>query len=411
MDVNHPTRFGPVASALVALSAVTLAGCGFNSGTWISSGTSTVALAAYSAQDDSTLSSREIHATFDAPDDGPLFLFNIAGAVTLEMTDGDEVIVEGTLYARGTDDAHTERLLESIEWTTMSSFHDHTWHLLEFPTEEYDGFHYPPFGEGSRTSHTHNDVSFNLYGDWAENRPTLFADLTIAYPRSIPLHVRTVAGHVEGGSLAGSLEVGSGNGNVSIERFDGDLDVDSGSGNITLGSVEGDLTTDNGSGDVRVASVKGNTVSCDTGSGNITFEALECESFDADLGSGDITLRNGEADTISVDSGSGRVEVHEVEFREFDADASSGDVVIVSSLAHADHITIDTGFGTVTIEAGADASFTIRCEFGSGHLDVGYDDADVRRRNGHVYAARRGDGRTRIDIDASSGLCTITPGG
>jgi DUF4097 and DUF4098 domain-containing protein YvlB len=104
------------------------------------------------------------------------------------------------------------------------------------------------------------------------------------------------------------------------------------------------------------------------------------------------------------------VKILDVDLEELSADTSSGSVVLHSSLARARKITASTGSGDVRIVAGANASFDIDTDQGSGGLEVGYRDAVLRRSDNKVVGAKRGTGRTVIHVETGSGDCVISPG-
>jgi len=122
-------------------------------------------------------------------------------------------------------------------------------------------------------------------------------------------------------------------------------------------------------------------------------------------------VHGGAAGQLSADTGSGDVRVLGVELEELNADTGSGDVEIASSLDHTRRLVAKTGSGDVSVYAGPAASFDVTADQGSGDLRVDYSDAVLRRarHRDKVVGARRGDGRTTIRIETSSGDCVIRP--
>ena len=70
----------------------------------------------------------------------------------------------------------------------------------------------------------------------------------------------------------------------------------------------------------------------------------------------------------------------------------------------------DTGSGDVVLRLAPDASFEAHADQGSGDLQVLYKDAQPIVRRKEVVGYRRGDARTKIDVDTGSGDLTIEPG-
>jgi len=63
----------------------------------------------------------------------------------------------------------------------------------------------------------------------------------------------------------------------------------------------------------------------------------------------------------------------------------------------------------VRIFAGANASFDLEADQGSGDLVVGYEDAVYKRHGREISGAKRGDAKKRIRVDTGSGDCVIKP--
>ncbi len=65
--------------------------------------------------------------------------------------------------------------------------------------------------------------------------------------------------------------------------------------------------------------------------------------------------------------------------------------------------------GSLTILAGSEASFRLSVDLISGSVIIGYDDAKIRREDGRIVMAKRGDGKTVINFDSPSGDCILKP--
>jgi DUF4097 and DUF4098 domain-containing protein YvlB len=352
-----------------------------------------------------------------------LRLANLAGRIELVPAQGDQVVVETTVYADAGSARETEKLLQGMGWVRSRDKEGREEWALSYPVEDYSAFHYPrrnqnselpdflKFLENGYTSTTYRGKRVRIYAQRRSSAPTLYANLKIALPAGGDLAVRNVVGPVRGsGALQGDLGVKTGSGDVHIASFGGQLAIDTGSGDVTVGAARGETSIDTGSGDVVVRQLVGNGL-VDTGSGDVTVENVSAGRLSIDTGSGDVTVRKGVASRLLADTGSGDVRVLAVDLEELEADTGSGDVTIQSSLAKARRVVADTGSGDVTILAGPEASFEIESDQGSGELKVGYADAELRRSGRKVVGARRGDGQTVIRVETGSGDCTITPRG
>ena len=73
-------------------------------------------------------------------------------------------------------------------------------------------------------------------------------------------------------------------------------------------------------------------------------------------------------------------------------------------------MTVDTGSGSVRLGLGADASFEVLAETGSGDVVSRYEDAQAIVRRREVVGYRRGTAQARISVDTGSGDIVVEPG-
>lgn len=346
-------------------------------------------------------------------------LANLAGHVEIVPSRGSKVVVEATVHGE------TRQLIDGIKWVQARDSKGRSEWALSYPVKEHRSFHYPRpddkessdlpeflswLDTGGHSSSSYLGEKVRVYSKKRSGVPTLYVDLRITMPVGADLAVRNVVGGTRGGDLDGTLAVDTGSGDVRIASFAGRLGVDTGSGDVRLGAVRGETAVDTGSGDINVGRLVGNG-NFDTGSGDVQVEQVEAGKLAADTGSGNVIVRGGTVARLVADTGSGDVRVLGVEVEELNADTGSGDVTVESSLAQARHLKIGTGSGDVRIVAGAGASFDLDSDQGSGDLSVGYADASLRKDGGKVVGARRGDGRTQIQVGTGSGDCSIRPKG
>lgn len=344
--------------------------------------------------------SRTFSKSFPATRTEPLRLANLVGAVKLVPGTGEQVAVRVTVHAAGEDDAETESLLASLEWSRGRDRKGERWELT-YPVDRYRTLRYPALEAdgggllGWLTSSTstvrYRGERVRVVGSRSGSAPILYADLEISMPTGSSLEVIDGVGAVTGHDLEGTLGLDTSSGEIEIASFVGPLAVDTGSGDVTVRDLHGDADIDTGSGDVRLVDVASDKIVVDTGSG-------------------DVRVESGRAARLDLDTGSGDVDVVEVELEELRADTGSGDVTVRGSLAGALRIVADTGSGDVVLRGGPDASFDAELDAGSGDVEVGYRDAELRRDGHEIVGARRGDGRTRISVDTGSGDIAIAPG-
>jgi len=352
-----------------------------------------------------------------------LRLANLAGRVDLVPGSGNQVVVDATVHAEASGAGETQRLLQEMQWVRGQDTKGREEWALAYPVDRYHSFFYPTahgqsessfwsLFDTSSSSTTYRGERVRVYLGRRSSAPTLYADLRIAVPRSCFLALRNLVGTIRGGALEGDLALDTGNGDIHLDAFAGQLRLDTGSGDVVLGVSRGETSIDTGSGDVVVHQLVGNA-SIDTGSGDVRIAKVAVGKLTIHTGSGDVTVHEGAAGSLNAGTGSGTVRVVGVELEELLADTGSGDVEVQSSLEHTRRLTAKTGSGDVRIYAGPSASFDVTADQGSGDLSVQYSDAVLRhaRHRDKVVGARRGDGRTAIRIETSSGDCVIGPRG
>jgi len=131
--------------------------------------------------------------------------------------------------------------------------------------------------------------------------------------------------------------------------------ISAGSGNVTLRDVSDPVSADTGSGDVSGNAVSGANLAFKTGSGNISIAGLAGPNVTASAGSGDITLTFTKVPAhVRVSTGSGNVSLvlpHGNTLYQVNAVADSGGrlVTVPTSSASRHVITVSAGSGNISI--------------------------------------------------------------
>jgi DUF4097 and DUF4098 domain-containing protein YvlB len=106
---------------------------------------------------------------------------------------------------------------------------------------------------------------------------------------------------------AGSLELRTGAGDLTVERADGSAEVRTGSGAVRIAAVEGSAVVRNGNGDTWVGEVTGD-VRVNAGNGSISIERARAGVV-AKTASGRVRLGEVERGAVVAQSGFGTIEV------------------------------------------------------------------------------------------------------
>ena len=325
----------------------------------------------------------------------PFAVENLAGTMRVVSGSGETVVAVATVHAE--IDAHAD----AMRFEKVTGEDGMPTLRVRYPLDEIGTIRYPRGGgDGgwlSRLFSGSNWTSTRYDGARVKVRSgkgdLLYADVEVQLPRRVV--EATFRNHV--GLLRG-------------ENIEGTLTFDGSSTDVKLESVRGTIRVDTGSGDVSITDAEG-SIRCHTGSGDCDLRDIQGETIACDVGSGDISIRSSSVQTIDVDTGSGDVRVLDTEVREFSADTGSGDVMLQADGVRLERVTTDTGSGDVVLRLGPDASFEARADLGSGDIISRYTDSDAIVRRREVVGYRRGDGRTRIEVDTGSGDLVIEPGG
>jgi lia operon protein LiaG len=323
----------------------------------------------------STAFAGDIHHEFKF-DSRKLNVANLVGEIQVEGGSGDQFIVE--IDVRG-DDAEDGLLNFVVEKGSKSSL------AVQYPTEKYTKYVYPPLGRMSNTSISWGNaretngswlkkVFSGAFGDRIKvsgrgSGLEVWADITIRVPEGASLTMKNGVGKVFATNVEGNLVLDTSSGAVKAESIRGDLLVDTGSGSVNVSDVRGNLLVDTGSGGVRVNGVKGD-LNIDTGSGSVKARRIESDEAKIDTGSGSVVL---ELDRMGT-----------------------GDFVV------------DTGSGSVELILPSDASARIVADTGSGGIRNRIDDARIRHKDRDRLEMTVGDGEAKVLLDTGSGSVTIS---
>lgn len=119
--------------------------------------------------------------------------------------------------------------------------------------------------------------------------------------------VGTGSGDVEIDRIDGTTEIRSGSGDVTVRVLGGSTRIKSGSGDVRIDGAESDLVVTSGSGDVVVGAARG-PLAVKTGSGNVEVAGLEQDLTFA-TGSGDLRVGRARRGRISIKAASGDVDL------------------------------------------------------------------------------------------------------
>jgi putative adhesin len=336
---------------------------------------------------------RTLRAELSADAIGHFAVENLAGTMRIVPSAGRTVVAVATVHAE------SDALAGSMKFEQVAGRQGVPTLRVVYPLDEEKTIRYPGRAKEGRLlermfggSSTSTEYDGHKVKVSETSGVLLYADVDVQVPRHLDNAVfRDLVGFLEGNDLEGRIL------------------FDTGSGDVTLASVKGDIKVDTGSGDVKVTDAAG-SFSCATGSGDCDLTGFSGDTLHCDVGSGDVTLRKTAAHRLDIDTGSGNVRVTEGDIEEFVTATGSGDVRLENHGRRLVRVKADTGSGDVVLRLAPDATFEALADQGSGDIMMRYKDAQPIVRHKEVIGYRRGEARTKIDVDTGSGDLTIEPG-
>jgi len=309
---------------------------------------------------------------------GPASIYNLAGKVSVEPTDGPAIKV---IVTRGGDDARQLKIATGMidgRQTVRVIYPDKRivysemgWHSRTEIRVRSDGTFGGKHSGGS-------EVTIEGSGNGLEAH----ADLRVLVPRGQDVAIRLGVGQTAASKVNGKLDLDTGSGNVTTDNTTGSLAIDTGSGDVHVDGATGEVTLDTGSGDVEVNNIKGGALAIDTGSGDVTASDIDVPELMSDTGSGTVSFERIRSPRVKLETGSGDIEA--------------------DFIAPIDAVTVETGSGEVTLRVPKDTGAKVALETGSGGLDLNMPVTMLHREQGELRA-QIGDGRGRIDVETGSG--------
>ncbi|WP_310601803.1 DUF4097 family beta strand repeat-containing protein [Anaerosporobacter sp.] len=134
-----------------------------------------------------------------------------------------------------------------------------------------------------------------------------------------------------------------------------------GSGTISMDKIQVDsFTIQVGSGDINIKELSANTMETSVGSGDIQFGYTECDKLSMEIGSGDVNCKSLEARNATVEIGSGRLEAKNVKLMNIAGQTGSGKIYLKGELTGTSKFTCGSGKIELNIEGDMeDYSFKI----------------------------------------------------
>ncbi|HEX7030749.1 MAG TPA: DUF4097 family beta strand repeat-containing protein [Gammaproteobacteria bacterium] len=347
---------------------------------------------------------------FAADEVASIAILNLAGAVKVAGTEGDELVVKATLTgeAGSADEARRNAGLLSLD---ISREGERVEIVTVYPVNEYDEYIYHRgeedrgfFGWGSSTttSYMGERVAVRSGGDGVRAH----VDYELLVPAGVAVTFENKVGTISAENVDGELRLDTSSGAIAVSGGEGDVSADTGSGEIEVTDRKGHVLADTGSGGVTVRQVTGD-VEADTGSGGVDITRVTGDVF-IDTGSGGADLEE-VTGSIHVDTGSGGVDGRDLKnVRELEIDTGSGSVELDGDFGALERMMIDTGSGGVRMRTTGTLNMHLTVSAGSGGVRVDLPEMSNVRTGRGEFEAKIGNGEGRGVIDTGSGGVRIT---
>jgi DUF4097 and DUF4098 domain-containing protein YvlB len=160
-----------------------------------------------------------------------------------------------------------------------------------------------------------------------------------------------------------TLDVHTGDGNVSAQPLSGRIRIDTGDGHITVNGLKGEINMRTGDGNIQASALDG-SLEVETGDGHLTVDG-RFDSLNLKTGDGNIEARATAGSKVAsswrLHSGDGHINMWVPGDFNADLDAHTGDgkitldlpIKVSGSLSHSSiHGTLNNGGGTVSVTSG-----------------------------------------------------------
>ncbi|MGH9745441.1 MAG: DUF4097 family beta strand repeat-containing protein [Candidatus Acidiferrales bacterium] len=160
-----------------------------------------------------------------------------------------------------------------------------------------------------------------------------------------------------------TLDVHTGDGNVTAQPLSGRIRIDTGDGHITVNGLKGEVSMRSGDGNIQASGLDG-SLEVDTGDGHVTVDG-RFDSLNLKTGDGNIEARANSGSKVAsswhLHSGDGHINMWLPGDFSADLDAHTGDgkitldlpIRVSGSLSHSSiHGTLNNGGGTVSVSSG-----------------------------------------------------------
>lgn len=316
---------------------------------------------------------------------------HLAGPVSVEAHDADEVVVRMVVQARGESAPEARRLAEAVVLQ-----HKREGDALRIrampPLDEHHTLFYVPPGAGAGFSRqaqfAGRRVTVRGATRWGRPGMHLHVALHLALPRGIGLDLEQHAGPVAIRGLQGPVRARLRGDALQVDGVEGPLDVDSGNGSVEITGHRGAAQVVTGSAGMRLHDSRGGPYRLRSGSGHIRLQAVT-GSVSAETGSGGVsTTAFGGGERVAITGSSGDVDL-QGDFsavRDLVVTTSSGDIHLRPSGAVHAGLEIESVRGTITVEL-------------PGQAQV--------RDNRNRYSAVAGEGLGRWKLESRTGRIRI----
>ena len=227
------------------------------------------------------------------------------------------------------------------------------------------------------------------------------ANLRVLVPEGKAIAIHLGVGTLHVSDVAGDVQIDSRSGSVSTARTKGFLRVDTGSGEIETSSAEGDVALYTGSGRVEAARVTRGVMMIGTGSGGVDLAEVDATALSVSTGSGSITATTLSAPVVKLETGSGGIRLRGLRSPKFDLHTGSGSINVALD-GDVDAARVRTGSGSVTIATSRGLGTEVALDTGSGSIEIDAPVTIIEKRKSFLRGTI-GDGRGTLTVGTGSG--------
>jgi len=342
----------------------------------------------------------DLEQHFTAAKGSSVSIENLLGEIhVLPQPKGRDVRIRAHVVSEAADAAEARRLAEEVQLVRGNEDGTVTWSVT-FPEAEL--FRMPKDGVARVYAKwlaplvKRKMVSTRYQGREVEvgsarGATALSVVLTVEVPMDLNL---TAYQHV------GTLECNGVRGSVALQVKEGELHA---------GRMFGELRVTTEGASARVSNFNGDTLSVETGNGNIEVLGVRSDMVRIESARGAVHVDQVETVRLQASTESGKMILQGLEPESMEVSSGTGDLDLTTELKRTQDASIRSTSGNVTVRLGTFAPFQLEAKSTTGVVKGNGVNVEIDQLEKHSARLTRGSGGANLRVESESGRVVIQP--